>query len=316
VAIHGGASFPVGKVTIIRLYPLSFAEFLDALGETRHKKIIDEKNFNSLYVLEKDLTARLKEYFFVGGMPKAVASFAENRDLNTVREIQRDIITNYENDFSKHISPVSIPKVGIVWNSIPLHLAKEKKQFIYRELKQGARASQYEEALYWLKTIGLVYPVHKVELPHLPLLAYQQEAFKLYTLDLGLLAAQTDLSIQSMAQPDTALFDNFRGAFTEQFVLQELQFLKPKPQIFYWENDRKKGLAEVDFVIQYEGEIIPIEVKASVNLKAKSLKIYMDYYQPKAAIRASLGRYGQNKNLYDIPLYAIGWLPEFLPLGG
>ena len=308
VAIHSGDSFPVGKVQMLRLYPLNFAEFLEAVGETRHKRIIAEKRFDSLAALETDLIVRLKEYYFTGGMPAAAAAFAENRDTREVREIQRDIIINFEKDFSKHIHAPSIHKIGMIWNSIPGQLAREKKQFIYRDMKEGARASQFEDALYWLETTGLVYRVHKVETPLLPLAAYKKDAFKLYPLDVGLLSAQAGLSSQNLAEPDPALFSHFRGALTEQFVLQELQAMNPKPQIFYWANDPKKGSAEVDFVIQHEGEIIPIEAKASINLKAKSLKAYMDYYQPAIALRTSLAQYGQNGNLYDIPLYAIGWI--------
>jgi predicted AAA+ superfamily ATPase len=312
VAIHHGNSFPVGKVNTVHLYPLNFGEFLDALGENRHKHIITEKAFDSLYVLETDLIRRLKEYYFVGGMPKAVASFAEDSRLDIVREIQLDILTNYERDFSKHITPFSIPQLGMIWNSIPVHLGKEKKQFIYKELKQGARRGQFEEALYWLETIGLVYRLYKVETPRLPLMAYRQEPFKLFMLDVGLLSAQAGLTGQNLAQSDPEVFDQFRGALTEQFVLQELQCLNPKPAVFYWENNPKKGSAEVDFVIQYEGNIIPVEAKSSINLKAKSLKTYMDYYQPKIAVRTSLARYSRNKSLFDIPLYAIGWLGEFI----
>jgi predicted AAA+ superfamily ATPase len=311
VAVHKGNSFPVGKVNTIHLYPLNFAEFLDALGETRHKMILDNRDFEAFSVLAAPLTERLKEYYFVGGMPKAAAAFAANKNFAEVREIQNDIIGDFTKDFSKHIYAPSIPKVGMIWNSIPSQLAREKKYFIYRDLKQGARASQYEDALHWLEMTALVHRIHKVETPGLPLAAYKKESFKLYMLDVGLLSALAGLSMQNLAEPNTA-FTHFKGALTEQYVLQEFCALTPRPAVFYWENDRSKGMAEVDFVIQYEGEIIPVEVKASVNLKAKSLKTYMGYYNPKVAIRSSLSRFGQNKNLYEIPLYMIGWFPLML----
>jgi predicted AAA+ superfamily ATPase len=305
VAIHGGNSFPVGKVNTIQLYPMTFAEFLDAIGETRYQSIVEKRAYNSAYVLEDDLIHHLKYYYFVGGMPKAVQAFASKHNLEEVRGIQKDILSNYERDFSKYIDASSIPKVGQIWNSIPNQLARENRQFVYREMKEGARASQYESAFYWLNKVGLTYAVHKIETPNLPLSAYKKGAFKLYMLDVGLLSARVDLTIQNLNNSDPEVFNHFKGALTEQFVLQELRAICCWNEIFYWVNDRKKGMAEVDFLLQYDGQIIPIEAKASVNLKAKSLKVYMDYYNPRVAIRTSLSRYGRNKNLYDIPLYLL-----------
>ncbi|GHU61984.1 ATPase [Spirochaetia bacterium] len=312
VAIHKDNSFPVGKVETLHLYPLSFAEFLDAVGETRYQMALEQGDFHRFYVLEDDLIRLLKRYYFVGGMPAAVLAYSEGQDLKEVRRIQTDIIGNYEKDFSKHINAPNIPKLGMIWNSIPAQLAREKKQFIYHDMKPGARASAFEDALYWLEKVGLVYRVNRISLPSLPLAGYQDGAFKLYMADVGLLSAKTGLTIQNLADPDPEVFNRFRGALTEQYVIQELKAAESSmgalesPQVFYWANDRKKGIAEVDFVIQYNGEIIPIEAKAAVNLKAKSLKTYMDYYRPPAAIRTSLSRYGRNESLYDIPLYLIG----------
>jgi predicted AAA+ superfamily ATPase len=312
VAIHEGNSFPVGKVNTIQLYPMTFAEFLDALCETRYQSIVEKQVYNSAYAIEDDLIDHLKYYYFVGGMPKAVHTFTIKHNLEEVRSIQKDILSNYERDFSKHIDAISIPKVGQIWNSIPNQLARENKQFVYKEMKEGARANQYESALYWLNKVGLTYTVHKVETPNLPLSAYKKEAFKLYMLDVGLLSARVELTMQNLTNPDPEVFNHFKGALTEQFVLQELKAAYCRNEIFYWMNDRKKGVAEVDFLLQHEGEIIPIEAKASVNLKAKSLKVYMDYYSPKVAVRTSLGRYGRNKNLYDIPLYLLGELANII----
>lgn len=313
VAIHGGNSFPVGKVDTIHLYPMTFAEFLDALGETRYHAIVEKRAYSSAYAIENDLINHLKYYYYVGGMPRAIQSFVSNKNLEEVRQIQKNILLDYERDFSKHMDAPSIPKIGMIWNSIPGQLAKENKQFIYKEMKQGARASQFESAFYWLTKVGLIYTVNRIETPRLPLSAHKQNAFKVYMLDVGLLAARSDLTIQNLINPDFEVFNNFRGALTEQYVLQELQAaMGEKNNIFYWMNDRKKGLAEVDFLLQYEGNIIPIEAKASINLKAKSLKAYVDYYNPQFALRTSLAQFSRNKNLYDIPLYLIGEFPEIL----
>jgi len=305
VAIHKGNSFPVGKVNTIKLYPMSFAEFLQATGETRLEEIVREKRFDMLHVLSGVLEEKLKYYYFTGGMPAAVQSFIETGDLQKVRKIQKDILSDYEQDFSKHINAPDIPKVGAVWKSIPLQLAKENKQFVYREIKHGARAAQFEFAFYWLERVGLIHKVHKVETPNMPLMAYQKEAFKVFMLDVGLLSAQVGLTVENLANPNAEVFNHFKGALTEQFVLQELKTIEESPVICYWANDNKKGVAEVDFLLQYNGEIIPLEAKASINLKAKSLKAYMDYFKPKTAIRTSLANYKRHDTLLDIPLYAL-----------
>ncbi|GAB7140720.1 ATP-binding protein [Deferribacterales bacterium RsTz2092] len=306
VAIHKESSYPVGKVQTISLHPLNFAEFMDAIGEPRYKKLLENKDYNLSYTIEERLIDALKHYYFVGGMPKAVLAFAERSNLNDVRRIQEDILRNFELDFSKHIDAPSIPKVGLLWESTPNQLAKENKQFVYRDMKQGARASQYESAFYWLDKVGLIHKVHRVETPNLPLSAYKKEAFKVYLLDVGLLSAKVKLTIDNLKGGGTSVFSHFKGALTEQYVLQELKASERTIDICYWTNDRSKGIAEVDFLIQHNGEIIPIEVKSSINLKAKSLRVYMDYYSPRVAIRTSLGRYGYHDSLCDIPLYLIG----------
>ncbi|MDR3274936.1 MAG: ATP-binding protein [Endomicrobium sp.] len=312
IAMHSSNSFPVGKVETLHLYPLTFSEFLDAIGESRYKIGLEKGDYSAFNIIENELITKLKLYYFIGGMPKAVLSYVQKHDLNEVRTIQENIIGNYEKDFSKHIKASSIPKVGMIWNNIPLQLAKEKKQWIYRNMREGARASQYEDALYWLEKVGLIYKISKLENIGLPLAGYQQDAFKLYMVDVGLLSAKTGLTIQNLADSNPEIFNHFKGALTEQYVLQELKALETKPQIFYWGNDRKKGIAEVDFVIQNEGNIIPIEAKASTNLRAKSLKVYTEYYKPKITIRTSLARYGQYEILYDVPLYLIGQLSNII----
>jgi predicted AAA+ superfamily ATPase len=311
VAIHKDNSFPVGKVETLPLFPLSFAEFLEAAGENRYTLALEKGDWNAFYVLEDDLVRMLKLYYFTGGMPRPVLAYIEGRELEEARRVQENIIRDFEKDFSKHINAPSIPKVGTIWNSVPGQLAKEKKQFMYRDMKEGARASQYEDALYWLERVGLVYRVNRVNSPSLPLAGYVDRAFKLYMVDVGLLSALAGLTARNLAQPNPQVFNHFHGALTEQFVLQEIK-ANSGAGIFYWANDSRKGTAELDFLLQHEGEIIPIEAKASLNLKAKSLKAYMDYYAPRAAVRTSLARYARNGNLYDIPLYLIGAFAEIL----
>jgi predicted AAA+ superfamily ATPase len=312
VAIHRDNSFPVGKVNTMHLYPLTFEEFMDAVGEKRYQMLLERKNYEASYAIEDDLIGHLRRYYFVGGMPRAIKAFVDGQNLSEVRQIQRDIMENYERDFSKHIDVPSIPKIGQVWNSLPNQLAKENKQFIYGEMKKGARTSQYESAFYWLEKVGLVYKVPRVKIPNSPLSAYKEEAFKLYALDVGLLSAWVGLTIRNLVEPNPDVFNHFKGALTEQYVLQELKALPSKPDVYYWMNDRKKGTSEVDFLIQSDGEIIPMEAKSSTNLKAKSLKVYINYYKPRIAVRTSLGRYGKHGNLFDIPLYLIGQLPDII----
>jgi predicted AAA+ superfamily ATPase len=312
VAIHHGDSFPVGKVDRLELFPMNFAEFLDAVGENRYGMIMRDQRYEKFSVIESEIIARLKQYYFVGGMPEAVREFAETRDHGKVRTIQRTNLKSYESDFSKHIDISSIPRVGMIWNSIPKQLSKENKQFIYRDMKEGARASQFETALYWLEHVGLAYKINRVETPSLPLSAYGKEAFKLYMIDVGLLSACAGLTLQNLAEPNPKIFNQFKGALTEQFVLQELKSLSLDMRIYYWANDRRKGTAEVDFLVQHNGEIIPIEVKAEKNLQAKSLQAYIKYYAPKVAIRTSLGQYGKHSPILDIPLYLIGQFPNII----
>ncbi|GHT47442.1 hypothetical protein AGMMS49936_08170 [Endomicrobiia bacterium] len=200
----------------------------------------------------------------------------------------------------------------MIWNVIPAQLAKEKKQWVYKNVKEGARASQYEDALYWLEQVGLVYKISRVNNTKIPLSSYRETAFKLYMLDVGLLSAKAGLTIQNLVDTNQELFSHFKGALTEQYVLQELTSIEIRPQIFYWANDRSKGTAEVDFIIQINGNVIPIEAKSSINLQAKSLKAYIDYYKPDIAVRTSLARYNKSKTIYDIPLYLIGQLADII----
>jgi predicted AAA+ superfamily ATPase len=314
VAQHEGNSFPVGKVDVMTLYPLSFAEFLNAAGETGFVEMTAALNWPMIRGLRERLAELLKYYFYVGGMPEVVQTFVRERNFDEVREMQRTIIRNYSADFSKHIAASDIPKVGLLWDSIPAQLGKEKRKFIYSDMKSGARAREYENALSWLVKSGLVYQVNRVSLPNLPLISYRErEHFKLYMLDIGLLSAQSGLGIKTLLEPNTAIFNHFKGALAEQYVLQELKVLDDQAPVFYWAND--KGTAEVDFVLQKWDEVIPLEVKSSVNLKSKSLKAYLDRFVPKTAIRASLADFSRRENFFEIPLYMIGLYQEICGSG-
>jgi predicted AAA+ superfamily ATPase len=311
VTLHKGNTYPVGKTDNLTLYPLTFMEFLEALGEERLIRIFREKNFRLIQVLKEEIIRYLKQYFFIGGMPGVVQNFITNRDLGEVRQEQEIILKDFYRDFSKHIAPSSIPKLALIWDSIPEQLGKEKKRFIYKDMKPGARSSQYEDAMLWLTACGLVYKINRVSLPHLPLVSYSEaEAFKLYSLDVGLLAAQSALSMQTLTEPNPAIFDHFKGALTEQFVLQELKALGGSLPVYFWANT--KNTSSVDFLLQWEDNIIPLEVKASINLQSKSLKAYMDSWKPPIAIRSSLADYNRNGSLYEIPLYLVGMFREMI----
>lgn len=309
VAHHSGTGFPVGKVDFMTLYPLSFLEFLDAIGEGRFRKIIEDKNFTLISSFADKIIYILKHYYYIGGMPEVVQNFIEEKDYNKVRTLQENIIISYEHDFSKHASSTTSERIRALWNSIPLQLAKENKKFIYGAIKHGARAREYEEAVNWMRDSGLIYKINRISKPGLPIKAYENlEAFKLYILDIGLLGALSNLSQKTIIE-DNQIFTEFKGALTEQYVLQQLKN-KTNKQINYWTS--RSNIAEIDFVLQVENLIIPIEVKATTNLKAKSLAQYRKEYMPPKAVRTSLANYKADGDLYNIPLYMIGILETLL----
>ena len=302
--------FPVGQVDEITLYPLSFYEFLEATG----KNILLEniRNFNDSLLPAITVTAesKLKEYLYIGGMPEAVSAFIETGNFHEPRKAQEKILNNYKNDFTKHIKGTDIPKVRVIWESIPVHLSKEKKKFIYKEIKSGARAAAYENAMNWLTSTGLVYKIDRTHEAKIPLSAYsRQDAFKLYMLDVGLLSAAAGLSIKTFYEPDQQVYQEFKGALAEQFVLQELKTLAKMP-ICYWSRD--EGKTEVDFVIQWHNEVVPLEVKSGIRKKSKSLDIYRERYHPAHAVKTSLNNYGVYNGLYSIPLYMIASFEDIL----
>jgi len=308
VAHHTGTGFPVGKVEFLRLYPLSFTEFLDAMGKEQYVELIEKQDFEMIKIFSNKFEDLLKQYCYIGGMPVVVQNFVNNGDFNQVRTIQKRILSAYERDFSKHIPANTVEKARMLWNSIPTQLAKENKKFIYNAIKKGARAKEFETALTWLRNNGLIYQVHKITKPGLPIGAYADlDAFKLFVLDVGLLGALSGLEAKTILGK-YEIFQEFKGAIAEQYVLQQFKTIDDMP-IYYWTNETSRS--EVDFVIQRESKVIPVEVKAATNLKARSLKIYMEQFKPELAIRTSLADYKKTENLVDIPLYAIEHLNNF-----
>jgi predicted AAA+ superfamily ATPase len=310
VTLHAKGSFPVGKVELISMYPLNFGEFLLAMHEDKLAVLRDSMDFKLIKVFKDRFITLLKTYFYVGGMPEVVHRFSEDNDFESVPILQQQLLTGYIKDFSKHVPFADIPKLSMLWESIPVQLAKENKKFIYKEVRQGGRAKIYENALTWLINGGLIHKVNRISKPAIPMRSYEEEsAFKLFFLDIGLLSAMSKLDVKSLLNGQ-ALFSEFKGALTEQFVLQELKTV-PDLAIAYWANDA--GTSEIDFLLQSCGDVIPLEVKASINLKARSLKVYEEKFAPRIAIRSSLCDYKKTNNLYDIPLYTISTFAAALP---
>ena len=307
IALHQGTSFPVGKVDFLKLYPLSFNEFLRAIGEERFAELLDKRDFQMITSFRQTYIDALKQYYFVGGMPEAVQSFAENKDFNEVREIQRRILAAYEQDFSKHVPNEIVSRLRMLWNSIPSQLAKENKKFIYGLVREGARAKEYETAIMWLCDCGLVHKVSRVNTAGIPLRAYEDlKAFKLFLVDVGLLGCMAGLRQRTLLDGN-ALFVEFKGALTEQYVCQQLKTIE-NLDVYYYTNDR--GSCEVDFVVDTGERIVPVEVKAEINLKAKSLKTYREKFSPEVAVRTSMADYKKEDWLVNLPLYAIDQIAQ------
>lgn len=302
IALHKGTSFPVGKVDFMKLYPLSFKEFLMALGQESFANLLDTQDFQMITSFKQTYIETLKQYYFVGGMPEAVQHFAENKDFNEVREIQKRILAAYEQDFSKHAPNEMVPRIRMVWNTIPSQLAKENKKFIYGLIREGGRAKDYETAILWLSDCGLVHKVSRVNGVGIPLKAYEDlKAFKLFIVDVGLLSCMTGLRQKTLLDGND-LFSEFKGSLTEQYVCQQLMTLKDLG-VYYYTNDRNS--CEIDFIVSTGEQIIPVEVKAEVNLKAKSLKTYREKFSPEISVRTSMADFKKEDWLINIPLYAI-----------
>ena len=309
VALHPGTSFPVGKVDFMDLYPLNFTEFLMAMGKEQYALKLKERDFQLVTVFKQTYTDMLKYYYYVGGMPEVVMNFSSNMDFNDARETQERILAAYEQDFSKHAPHDVVPRIRMLWNSIPSQLTKENKKFIYGLIKEGARAKDYELAMLWLSDCGLVHKVHRVNTPSIPLKAYEDlKAFKLFVLDVGLLSCMVELRQDTLLNRNN-LFKEFKGALTEQYILQQLKTIKGLHP-YYWSSE--KGTSEIDFLVDAGTNIVPIEVKAEVNLQSKSLKSYRDKFHPLISVRTSMADYKKEDWLLNLPLYAISELKEDL----
>lgn len=302
VSIHEGISFPVGKVDELRLYPLSFQEFLIARSEERLASFLDSWRNPEMNLFQERYIELLREYMVVGGMPEIVDRFCRQQDYRMVRELQQNILSQYEGDFGKHVSPTLLPRIRMVWNAIPAQLAKENKKFFFGQVKAGARMKDFELALQWLKDAGLVYLVHKVEKPGIPLKSYVDlSAFKLYMIDIGLLGALSELDMDSVLRGNE-IFVEFKGAFTEQYVLQQLIAATPYTPYYY---SGEKSTYETDFLIQKGQSVLPLEVKAEENLRSKSARVYYDKFHPAYVIRTSMAGAVDQDWIRKIPLWAI-----------
>ena len=308
IALHQGTSFPVGKVDFLKLYPLSFKEFLMATDKEQFAELLENLDFEMITSFKQTYIDALKQYYFIGGMPEAVQSFVENKDFNEVRYIQKRILEAYEQDFSKHAPNEIVPRLRMLWNSIPSQLAKENKKFIYGLVREGARAKEYETAMLWLSDCGLIHKVSRVNAVGIPLRAYEDlKAFKLFVVDVGLLSCMVGLRQRTLLDGND-LFVEFKGALTEQYVCQQLKTIEDL-EICYYTNDR--GSCEVDFVVDTGERIVPVEVKAEVNLRAKSLKTYYEKFSPEVSVRTSMADYKKEGWLLNLPLYAIDQIVRF-----
>jgi Predicted ATPase (AAA+ superfamily) len=309
VALHEGTSFPVGKVEFLDLYPLDYQEFLCACGEEPLTELLKSGDTRMITVFKNKYIDYLKMYYYVGGMPEAVVTYINSKDLKKVRVVQNRLLSAYENDFSKHAPAEIVTRIRMLWNSIPTQLARENKKFVYGLVREGARAREYEVALTWLADCGLVYRINRIKKPDFPLRAYQDfRAFKLFILDIGLLGAMTRLGAKLILEGNR-MFVEFKGALTEQYVLQQL-VNDPENDIFYWSSDTTPS--EVDFILQNEDGIVPIEVKAEENLQAKSLRFFCEKFRIRKAVRTSMSNYRKQEWMVNVPLYLVGEMGKYI----
>ncbi len=301
ISMHGGDSFPVGKVDFLSLMPMSFPEFLRAAGQERLAKLLAECKWDSIVYVKDRIIQLLRTYYYVGGMPEAIKAYCDGLGYEEVRRIQSNILMTYENDFSKHAPANEVPRIRMVWHSVTSQLAKENRKFIYGVLRQGARAKEFEIAVEWLQDAGLVYRVNRTKSGEMPLSAFEDfGTFKLFMLDVGLMCAINRLSSDSILLGND-IFSTYRGAMTEQYVCQQLT--GAVDFIYYWSADNSRG--EIDFLIQTGGRIVPIEVKAEENLKSKSLSAFVARYPSLHAVRLSMSDYREQEWMTNVPLYAV-----------
>lgn len=304
ITLHEGTSFPVGKVDMLYMYPMDFEEFLLAMGKEQLVELLRNNSWAALTPLRGMLTELLRQYYFVGGMPEAVKTYVERGDIWEVRSIHSKIIDAYRNDMSKHVPKQQVQRINMVWNSIPSQLARDNKKFIYGALRKGARANDFEIAIQWLVDSGLVHKVHRISKPVVPLKFYEDMAsFKLFLLDCGLLGALSETPPEQILIGDN-VFEEYKGAFTENYVLQQLKSL-PRTFVYYYSNDN--STLEIDFVVQHEAHVIPIEVKAEENLRAKSLRQLVTDNSGLHGVRFSMSDYREQDWLTNVPLWAVRW---------
>lgn len=304
ITLHEGTSFPVGKVDMLYMYPMDFEEFLLAMGKEQLVELLRNNSWAALTPLRGMLTELLRQYYFVGGMPEAVKTYVERGDIWEVRSIHSKIIDAYRNDMSKHVPKQQVQRINMVWNSIPSQLARDNKKFIYGALRKGARANDFEIAIQWLVDSGLVHKVHRISKPVVPLKFYEDMAsFKLFLLDCGLLGALSETPPEQILIGDN-VFEEYKGAFTENYVLQQLKSL-PRTFVYYYSNDN--STLEIDFVVQHEAHVIPIEVKAEENLRAKSLRLFVTDNSGLHGVRFSMSDYREQDWLTNVPLWAVRW---------
>lgn len=309
MALHSGISFPVGNVEFIDLYPMTYLEFLDAVGDTSLVSILESADRKLITAYKPKFIDRLRQYYFVGGMPEVVLGFSQNNNFTEARVSQKQILETYELDFSKHPPHEIIPRIRMVWNSLPSQLAREKRKFTYGLVKEGSRAKEFELAIAWLIDCGLVDRVNRVNKPAFPLKAYMDtSSFKLFMTDIGLLSALANVDSKTLLDGNE-IFSEFKGALTEQYAFQQLNSMG-NYSIYYWSAER--STAEIDLVVQYEGLVVPIEVKAEENLQAKSLKVYKEKFNPKISIRTSMSDFREQEWLTNLPLYALSELKNIL----
>ena len=302
MALHEGTSFPVGKVDFLHLYPLCFREFINAIGEKELAELLQSEDYALINSYSSEYTEHLRKYYYVGGMPEVVQCYIDTDDMNEVRQLQKDLLLYYENDFSKHAPKDQLARIQMVWNSIPAQLSKENRKFIYGIIREGARAKDFELAIQWLSDYGLVRKSFCVSKPGMPLNAYvQQSFFKLYLNDVGLLAAMGNIPAKMLIDGNR-IFEEFKGAMTEQFVAQELA--SRNYDLYYYSADNSS--MEIDFVVQREDLCIPVEVKAEENLRSQSLRSYCRKFNPEKVIRTSMSNYRKEDWMTNVPLYMIG----------
>ena len=305
IAMHSNDSFPVGKVDFMDLYPLSFSEFLEAVGQEAFARLLAKKDWGLIAAFRSKLIDLLKQYYYVGGMPEVVNAFINHKDYAEVRQLQQTILDSYDRDFSKHAPIAEVPRIRMIWRSVPAQLAKENKKFIYGVVKEGARAKDFELAIEWLIDAGLIYKVSRVKKAGIPLSAYEDfSAFKLFLLDTGLMGAMSGLPPQALLEGNV-LFSDYKGAITEQYVLQQLKSVKGL-SIYYWSSDTSRG--ELDFLLQKDVSVIPVEVKAEENLQSKSLRFFVEKIAGLHGVRFSMSDYRKQEWMINYPLYSVGYI--------